>query len=58
MGQETRQLRRISPRPGLSMPAIRRSRVDFPAPLRPSKPTLTPFGKLRLTSLSTQSLPW
>ena len=37
------------PSVGFSTPAIIFNRVDFPAPLRPPRPTISPFCTLKLT---------
>ena len=42
---------RASPWKSVSTPAMIRSTVDLPAPLRPSKPILAPGKKLREMSL-------
>ena len=42
-----------SPRKSLSLPAMIRSSVDLPVPLRPSTPILAPGKKLSVMSFST-----
>ena len=43
------------PSVGLSTPAITLSKVDLPAPLKPSTPTLSPFSTVKEISLSAQN---
>src|SRR5437867_4165670 len=59
IGHDTRQWRSMRPRVGMSMPPMSRNRVDFPAPLRPTSPTLTRGGIVNVTPFKTHlPLPW
>src|SRR5262245_13470016 len=53
IGHDTRQWRSMRPRVGISMPPISRKRVDFPAPLRPTSPTLSRGGIVKVTPFKT-----
>ena len=44
--------KRIAPASGISNPVMQRIMVDLPAPLRPTKPWISPAATVRLTSLS------
>ena len=50
--RRARAARRISPPSGASSPEIARSKVDFPAPLRPTRPTRRPGSTARSASSS------
>src|SRR5476651_2415088 len=43
------------PAVGRASPEIKRSKVDFPEPERPSRPTISPSAKVKLMSLRTSS---
>src|ERR671935_1524554 len=45
------------PASGFSRPAMRRSRVDLPAPLAPTRPTRSPRSNCTLRPLSTVTAP-
>ncbi len=47
--------RRTRPRVGSMMPDTTFSRVDFPAPLAPMMPSMSPFSRVKLTSRSAQN---